>query len=120
LINFTDLIFSKDYLNKEDYLNDMKIPNILILGDLTYGTGNLITAQRVKKILKDLNMRGFYYNIRYLLSGEDENLENLKKFIINKNISMLIGINVWRAGKIIYDLQNKNDLNELNSIFNFI
>lgn len=81
--------------------------NILILGDITYGTGNLITAQRLKKIFKDLGNNSFFYNIRYLLSKESEDYEQLKKFILNKRISLVVGINIWRAGKIIYDLMQE-------------
>jgi hypothetical protein len=81
--------------------------NILILGDITYGTGNLITAQRLKKIYKDLGYNSFFYNVRFLLSEENNDYNQLKKFILNKRIGLIVGINIWRAGKIIYDLLHK-------------
>ena len=101
--------------NENNLFENINKHNILILGDITYGTGNLITAQRLKKIFDNLGYRSFYYNIRYLLSGENNNYDNLKKFILNKKISLVVGINIWRAGKIIYDLFN--DENKSKIIF---
>lgn len=91
--------------------------NILIIGDFTYGTGNLITAQRMRKIFEDLNYKTFFYNIKYLLSVERDNFNHLKRFIVNKKIRLIIGINVWRSGKIIYQLLNDNKI--CKSIFTF-
>jgi len=86
----------------------MKKKNILLIGDFTYGTGNLITAQRLKKILNDLGYNIFVYNIKYLLSGENNSNDFLKKLLVKNNINLIIGINVWRSGKIIYDLLNES------------
>jgi len=100
LINFSDL----EYSGIE--VENINTKNILILGDITYGTGNLITAQRMKRIFNKLGYNSFLFNIRYLLSGENKDYTLLKKFIKNKNIGLIVGINIWRSGKIIYDLLN--------------
>jgi hypothetical protein len=108
IINFSDL----EYPVMEKNTNSI---NILILGDITYGTGNLITAQRMKRIFNNLGFNTFIYNIRYLLSEENKNYKNLKKFIKNMKIGLFIGINIWRSGKIIHHLLNDSKLVCLNS-----
>ncbi len=107
LINFTDLKYFDPHSDGKGLNHRFKMKNILIMGDITYGTGNLITAQRLKKIFKDLGLNSFFYNIRYLLSKENTDYDLLKKFILNKRIELVVGINVWRAGKIIYDLMHE-------------
>lgn len=97
------------YLKSNDYIIYTK-NNILILGDLTYGTGNLITAQRLKKVFDKLGHKSFIYNIRYLLSGESNDFENLQKFVLNKKIGLIVGINIWRSGKIIFDLLHESNI----------
>ena len=90
---------------------EIKKKNILLIGDFTYGTGNLITAQRIKKIFNELGYNVFIYSIQYLLSGENESNIFLKKFLLKNQISLIVGINVWRSGKIIYDLlYGENDI----------
>ena len=76
----------------------------MIIGDFTYATGNQITAQRLRKIFKKLNVISYIYNIRYLLSGESDDYNILEKFILNKNINLIIGINIWRSGNILHKL----------------
>jgi len=109
LINFSDIEIKRNFKfeEKENFFTEMKKKNILLIGDFTYGTGNLITAQRLKKILNDLGYNIFVYNIKYLLSGENNSNDFLKKLLVKNNINLIIGINVWRSGKIIYDLLNE-------------
>lgn len=111
LINYTDLEYFDSFSVKTDLKEIYERKNILILGDITYGTGNLITAQRLRKIFKDLGYNSFFYNTRFLLSGENNDYEKLKKFIFNKHISLIVGINVWRAGKIIHDIIHESNKN---------
>lgn len=90
--------------------------NILILGDLTYGTGNSISAKRLKKIFTILNYPTYIFNVKYLNSFENHNdidVTNLENFIISKRINLIVGINLWRAGRIINCLMKKS----LNEIF---
>ena len=110
LINFSDIEIKRNFKfeEKENFFTEMKKKNILLIGDFTYGTGNLITAQRLKKILNDLGYNIFVYNIKYLLSGENNSNDFLKKLLVKNNINLIIGINVWRSGKIIYDLLNES------------
>lgn len=88
--------------------------NIVILGDLTYGTGNSISAKRLKTIFTSLNYPTYIFNVKYLNSTEnlDIDISILKNFIVQKRINLIIGINLWRAGRIINCLMNKfvNDI----------
>jgi predicted glycoside hydrolase/deacetylase ChbG (UPF0249 family) len=96
--------------------NDLKLKNeekfrILILGDFTFGTGNSITAIRLQNIFKKLKFSVFLYNIKFINNSpetEIENIKNLEKFIINKKINFIVGIHLWRSGKIINRLRNEN------------
>ena len=88
--------------------------NIVILGDLTYGTGNSISAKRLKTIFTSLNYPTYIFNVKYLNSTEnlDIDISILKNFIVQKRINLIIGINLWRAGRIINCLKKKfvNDI----------
>ncbi len=82
--------------------------NILILGDLTYGTGNSITAKRLKKIFNGLGYNTYLFNVKYLNTFEntkDVEVMSLINFILSKKIHLIVGINLWRAGRIIHSLK---------------
>ncbi len=86
--------------------------NILILGDLTYGTGNCITAKRLKKIFNGLGYNTYLFNVKCLNSFENTKeieVESLINFILSKRIHLIVGINLWRAGRIIYTLKKTTE-----------
>jgi hypothetical protein len=112
---FFDGLLSKDQLISFQELSDERVSgqfNILIMGELTYGTGNLITGKRLKNIFSKLDFSVFSYNVQYINSclneeEEDDYLEKLYKSLINKKIHMIVGIHLWRSGRVINLIREK-------------
>jgi hypothetical protein len=95
---------------------DDREKNILILCDLTYGTGNAISALRYCKILSESNYVPFLHNVKYINSYKEETVEfrnslNILKNVIKyKKINLILGLNIWRSGRII-NILRKDDKN---------
>jgi len=106
LCNFNDIV---------DWSNPSQL-SIAIIGDFTYGTGNLITAVRLRKIMKDIGYKCFNYNLNIFhhlsenTEAYNDEINKLELFLINNRISFIMGIHLWRAGRIITSINNKNSI----------
>jgi hypothetical protein len=82
------------------------------MGDLTYGTGNMITARRLKNIISNMGYTTYLYNVKYIneSSPEQQNLilDRLLNLLLNKKIHFIIGIHLWRSGRVLNILKKKN------------
>jgi hypothetical protein len=112
--SFFGQVISRDNLISLNQLcNDVSSDrfNILVMGELTYGTGNLITGKRLKNIFSRLGYKTFMYNVKYInecsAGEEDRYLDKLKNLIINEQIHMIVGIHLWRSGRVINLLREK-------------
>lgn len=108
-----DKNYLKNFTDLENFVDCNRF-NILIMGDITFGTGNSITAIRLKNLFKSLNFKCYLYNLKYLNKETDPNkndqlCEKFEDFLLNKKIHLMIGINIWRSSKILnYLLTKKN------------
>ena len=114
------LLFQKNILTHENITSFSNIQNktnkknILIIGELTYGTGNLITGKRLKKIISELGYNTFIYNVKYINESKDldeiKYIEKLENFLIKKQIHLIFGIHIWRSGKVLNFLYSRKKL----------
>jgi len=117
---FSNLNSARDNIYNFELKNYYDLPsktnidkyNILIIGNLTYGTGNYITALRLRKFMKDLNYNSYLYNIKNINQAENEKIQyqlmkKLELFIIKNKIHLIIGIHILRSGSVL-SLLNKN------------
>jgi hypothetical protein len=83
--------------------------NVLIMGELTYGTGNLITGKRLRNIFDKLGYNVFMYNVKYINESEDIDtyLNRIKHLLINNRIHLIVGIHLWRSGRVISLIREK-------------
>lgn len=112
---FEEGIIRKDQLiSFSDLENESDRYNILIMGDLTYGTGNLITARRLRDIMSNMGYNCYLYNVKYCNDanpGEQMRyLDRLAKMLKNKKIHLIFGIHLWRTGRILNMLNDRNNV----------
>lgn len=131
LINYDELPLSNNELST----------TIIVVGEFTYGTGNNITAQRIKSLLnKDFNVvlfniSLFNYNLKIInnnknsinISEENKNKLQNKHFnsnvyimsqfinIIKSNsIKLIYGVNLYRAGVFLNEYYHNCDLYKID------
>lgn len=108
LINFREL--------DKNNLTNLTI-NFLIITDLSPASGNLTQSMRIKKIIN----RNYNVYMRHSMISnrvDDEFIENESKDIENllrkEKINCIIGINVWKASRLLYPLLNNNKIETIN------
>lgn len=107
-VNFLDLTESYFQVKNDIIITNNNKQNILLIGDFTFGTGNSTTAIRLQSIFQKLEYNVFLYNIKYINNDsklEDRFYKSLQKFIINKKINLIIGIHLWRSGRVLNKLR---------------
>jgi predicted glycoside hydrolase/deacetylase ChbG (UPF0249 family) len=101
-------------------INKNNKKKIIILGELTYGTGNSITANRISKLISE-DYETYLINVNPINSAIKNN-SLLKSYLINQfileynniNPDLILGINLYRAGLLLNEL-NRMKINQINS-----
>jgi hypothetical protein len=109
---FEEEIITKDQLvTFRDIEIQCNTYNIMIMGDLTYGTGNMITAKRLKSMFSDMGYTVYLYNVKYSNESSKEEemiyINRLLNFMLRKKIHIVFGIHLWRSGRILNILREK-------------
>ena len=87
--------------------------NVLICGDLSPASGNLIQCVRVKKSIESMpNTRVFLGNINIL---EDEDglegvIEDMERLLLDKRIHLVLCVNVWKNARIFRKIFDKTKI----------
>lgn len=87
--------------------------NVLICGDLSPASGNLIQCMRIKKALESMDKtRVFLSNIHIL--EQDEGLEgvsrDLEGLLVDKRINCVICVNVWKNARLFHQIMAESKL----------
>lgn len=87
--------------------------NVMICGDLSPASGNLIQCIRVKKSLETMeNVRVFLSNIHILEEedGLEGIIEDLERLLLDKRINCVLCVNVWKNAKLFNKIFNRNTI----------
>ena len=87
--------------------------NVLICGDLSPASGNLIQCVRVKKSIESMpNIRVFLGNINILEDeiGLEGVIEDMERLLLDKRINLVLCVNVWKNARIFRKIFDKTKI----------
>lgn len=87
--------------------------NVLICGDLSPASGNLIQCVRVKKSIESMpNVRVFLGNINILEeeTGLEGFIDDMEGLLLDKRINLVLCVNVWKNARIFKKIFDKTQI----------